>query len=44
MKLKNDVTDWYFAAGENKKDLSTCGKNLDWIVDKALYALFGVQA
>jgi hypothetical protein len=44
VRLTNDETSWYFAAGENKKDLSSCGERVDWVVEKALYALVGIGA
>jgi len=42
--LTNDETRWYYKGGEKKKELAPCGEKVDWIVDRSLYALFGVRA
>jgi hypothetical protein len=41
--LVNSETDWYYSVGEKKSELSSSKKQVDWIVEKALYALFGVE-
>lgn len=43
VKLNTAETGWYYAAGEKKNDLSPCNDRVDWLVEKALYALFGVE-
>ncbi|MGB6874705.1 MAG: hypothetical protein WBD87_01595 [Candidatus Acidiferrales bacterium] len=44
VKLNGDETSWYYTAGEKKTDLAPCRNQVDWIVDKALNALFGNAA
>lgn len=46
VRLTTNETGFYFAAGEKKNDLSSyCAQNdVSWIVDKALYALVGIEA
>jgi len=43
VKLTTNETNWYYVAGEKKTELSPCNDRVDWVVDKALYALFGVR-
>jgi hypothetical protein len=41
-RLASGGDGWYYACGEKKSDMSAC-TDVSWIVDKSLYALFGVQ-
>jgi len=41
VRLNSTETTWYHVAGEKKSDLSAI-TSVDWIVEKALYALFGL--
>lgn len=42
VRLNNSETDWYYAVGEKTSEMAPCRDKVDWIVDKALYALFGI--
>jgi hypothetical protein len=44
VRLVNDGTAWWFVAGENKKNLAGCGDSFAWLAQKALYALYDVEA
>jgi hypothetical protein len=44
VRLAKDGGNWCYAGGENKEDLAPVTGKLDTIVEKALFALFGVQA
>jgi hypothetical protein len=41
VRLNSTETTWYHVAGEKKSDFSAI-TSVDWIVEKALYALFGL--
>jgi hypothetical protein len=43
-KLAQDETKWCYSGGENKAELAPISCKLDAIVEKALFALFGVEA
>ncbi len=42
VKLYDNETGWYYAWGEKKSELVSCDDQVDWLVNDALYALFGV--
>jgi len=44
VRLVKDKTAWCYAGGEDKDNLSTVTGKLDMVVEKALMALFGVEA
>ncbi len=44
VKLTNNETNWYFAAGPDRKSLTAINNQIDWIIDKGLFALFDVEA
>jgi hypothetical protein len=44
VRLSKDQTKWCYAGGENKDQLVPITGKLDTVVEKALFALFGVEA
>lgn len=44
VRLAKDETKWCYAGGENKEELAPVTGKLDTVVEKALFALFGVEA
>jgi hypothetical protein len=44
VRLAKDETKWCYAGGENKEELAPITGKLDTVVEKALFALFGVEA
>ena len=44
VRLAQDETTWGYAGGENNAALAPINSKLDTIVEKALFALFGVEA
>jgi len=44
VRLAKDETKWCYAGGENKEQLLPITGKLDTVVEKALFALFGVEA
>ena len=44
VRLAKDETKWCYAGGENKEELVPVTGKLDTVVEKALFALFGVEA
>ena len=43
VRLAKDGTKWCYAGGENKEEVVPITGKLDTVVEKALYALFGVE-
>ena len=43
VRLSKDGSKWCYAGGENTQDLQPITGKLDAVVEKALYALFGVE-
>ena len=43
VRLVSAETHWYYVAGEKKNELAACNDQIDWIVEKALYALFSIH-
>ena len=44
VRLAKDESKWCYAGGENKEELVPVTGKLDTVVEKALFALFGVEA
>jgi len=44
VRLAKDEAKWCYAGGENKEELLPITGKLDMVVEKALFALFGVEA
>lgn len=43
VRLSKDESMWCYAGGENRQDLQAITGKLDTVVEKVLYALFGVE-
>ena len=43
VRLSKDGSNWCYAGGENKQELQPVTGKLDIVVEKALYALFGIE-
>ena len=44
VKLAKDEATWCYVGGENKAELALITGKLDMVIEKALFALFGVEA